>query len=72
MPKDVAIYAFFSGKIDKFGNHTDVKDLTNFKSVMVMMIITTARAGIGCAQNFKTNCCREEESLAGKNLPSGV
>ena len=36
----------------QFGNHTDVKDLTNSKSVMVMMIITTARAGIGCAQKF--------------------
>ena len=27
LPKDVAIYAFFFGKIDKFGNLTGVKDL---------------------------------------------
>ena len=41
LPKDVAIYAFFSGKIDKFGNLTGVKDLTND---------TSARMVTSCSQ----------------------
>ena len=36
LPKDVAIYAFFSGKINKFGNLTGVKDLTNDTSARMV------------------------------------
>ena len=36
--KYVAIYAFFLGNIDNFGNPTEVKDLTNAMSVFEVRI----------------------------------
>ena len=38
LAKNVMIYAFFSGKIVKFGNLAIVKDLTNSMSVFILFI----------------------------------
>ena len=38
LAKNVAVYAFFSGKIEKNGNLISVKDLTNSMSGMSIIV----------------------------------